>query len=316
MLDSKKAVYFFCADPTINAVAGNVFQASAALYTLAETDLVVDGYPVLGYTDPAGNLFYFVRTAQVINGNYERYLPVMNGHFADCDVAGLVTWHEGQNAPDAILTIHTTGDVDSGCFGSANSGYMRNLLLGMEKNRQAAGLDGYRVTTEATHWSGMVNHGGDPRQITEYPVPLMDIEIGSSPERWADPVAARVLAQSLVAVFTGDGRRVRNLLCAGGVHFEPAFAGAIFETWGDSAFGVSHILANQWLITGEYEGEGGPEKLEACLASIQGGIEGIVFHDKLKGAYKDQFRALARKYNIPVIKHQGLRRPGDIWPAD
>jgi len=45
------------------------------------------------------------------------------------------------------------------------------------------------------------------------------------------------------------------------------------------------------------------------LDSVQGGIAGIVFHDKLKGAYKDQLRALEKKYDIPVFKHQLLRQP-------
>jgi len=311
----QKAVFFFCIDP-MDHVAGNVLRASERIHPLEETDILVDGELVRKFADEAGNTFYYVSPRKPVSHGYDHYIPIMNNHFADFDLAGIVTWHAGQNAPDNILTSHTTGDVDSGNFGPARPEYMRNLLLAMERNRLKEGLEDFQVTTEATHWSGMVYGGGSAEMIPQYPVPLLDIEIGSTPACWPNETAAMVLAKSLTSVFDGDGRRMRNLLCAGGVHFERAFSSAVFQTWGDSAFGVSHILANQWLITGHYEDEDGPEKLEACVGSIHGGIEGIAFHDNLKGVYKDRFRALAAKLGIPVFKHQALRRPEDIPWAD
>jgi len=312
---NKRAVFFFCGEP-IDPVAGRVLQASAQIHSLEETDMIIDEEPVRKYTDPSDNSFFLVRTQKVVSHGYDRYLPVMNSYFADFDVAGIITWHAGENAPDNILTSHTTGDVDSGNFGPANPQYLRNLLLAMEKNRVKAGLDDFFVTTEATHWSGMVYGGVSAEMIARYPVPMLDIEIGSSPACWSNETAARVLAESLFSIFESDGRRVRNLLCAGGVHFERAFSGAVFQEWDDCAYGVSHILANQWLITGRYDDEGGPEKLEACVTSIHGGIEAITFHDNLKGVYKDRFRALAAEYGIPVFKHQNLRRPEEISWTD
>ena len=101
-----------------------------------------------------------------------------------------------------------------------------------------------------------------------------------------------------------------------GVHFEPSFAAAALQTWDDWGFAVSHILANQWLVTGRYENEDGPERLDACVRSIAGGIDGIAFHDNLKGVYKDRFRALGAKLGIPAFKHQTLRRPETIAWAD
>ncbi|MBA1334947.1 MAG: hypothetical protein HPY66_0568 [Firmicutes bacterium] len=309
----KKAVYFFCTNPDIDPVAGQVFNALQGIHRLHETSIIIDDNPVLKYSDYEENEFYFVKTHKVICHDYNYYLPIMNRYFSGFDMAGLITWHDGQNAPDGILSVHTTGDVDSGHFGPANPEYMRNLLLCLEKNRIEAGLDDYRVTTEATHWSGIIHNGGDPDMIPAFPVPLVDIEIGSTQARWSDFSAAKVIAQSLGGVFTNDGNKLNNLLCVGGVHFEPAFANAVFQTWDGNAFGISHIIANQWLITGQYEGEDGQAKLEGCINSIQGGIKGIAFHDNLKGAYKEQIRMLGRKYGIPVFKHQLLRRPQDIW---
>ncbi len=309
---SKKAVYFFCMNSEIDPVAERVFEALSQIYSFIETGTFIDGKPILKYLDNKNNELYFVRTAKVVCHDYRRYLPIMNKHFSDFDMAGLVTWHEGQNAPDAIFSVHTTGDVDSGYFGNANPLYMHNILLSLDKNRIEAGLEDFRTTTEATHWSGMIYNGGTPDMIPQFPVPLVDIEIGSTRDSWTNYKAAQVIAKALMNVFTDDNKKLKNLLCVGGVHFDPGFAGAVLKTWKDNVFGISHIVANQWLVTGQYEGEGGQAKLEGCIQSIQGGIFGIVFHDKLKGVYKEQVRMLGKKYNVPVFKHQLLRRPGDI----
>ncbi len=236
----------------------------------------------------------------------------MNKHFSHFDMAGLVNWHEGHNAPDKVLTVHTTGDVNSGNFGNANPLYMHNLLWAMEKNRIEVGLEDFRIATEGTHWSGMINNGGTPEMIPQFPVPIIDIEIGSTKESWSNYSAAKVIANSLTSIFFNNDKRLMNLLCVGGIHFEPAFGNAVFETWGNNAFGISHIIPNQWLVAGQYEKEEGAAKLEACVRSIEGGISGIAIHDGLKGIYKEQMRILGRKYNIPVFKHQLLRKPSEI----
>lgn len=312
MLPNKKGVFFFCINPNIDPVAGNVLDAASGMYRMAETNIIIDDYPVLKYTDENENEFYFVKTNKVVCHDYRRYLPIMNSYFSDFDMAGLVTWHDGLNAPDRILSVHTTGDVDSGHFGNADPVYMHNLLLSLEKNRIAAGLEDFRITTEGTHWSGMIYDGGTPDMILQFPVPIVDIEIGSTSYCWSDCSAAKVIAHALTDVFNSSGKSLKNLLCVGGVHFEAAFAGAVLQTWGDNAFGISHIIPNHWLITGQYEGEDGITKLENCIKSIRGGIAGIAFHDNLKGVYKEQLRIIGRNYSIPVFKHQLLRRPLDI----
>ncbi|HOX31771.1 MAG TPA: D-aminoacyl-tRNA deacylase [Spirochaetales bacterium] len=311
----KRAVYFFCAD-AIDKVAGNVLEAARELFQLEDAGTAVDGWPVLKASHRSGEEFHFVRTAKVVSHDYPHYLPILCDLFGDFDIAGVVTWHGGQNAPPRVLTTHTTGDVASGNFGPADPARMRALVLALEKNRIESGLDGFRTLTEATHWSGMVYDGGPPELLPRYGVPLLDIEIGSEPESWADPVAGRAIARSLAGIFEHDGARVRNLLCAGGVHFEPAFVGAVLDRAGPVAFAVSHILANQWLISGGYDASTGLRKLESCVASIRGGIDGIVFHDNLKGPYKDSLRELGRKLGIPAFKHQALRDPGAIKWVD
>ena len=118
-MDAKnhKATYYFCDDKRQDHVAENVFQAVTGIIDTTETGLKVDDRPVLMAKDDKGNEYVLVRTAEVVSHNYSRYLPIMNDHFGDSDFAGIVNWHEGRNAPDKILTVHTTGDVVSGHFG-------------------------------------------------------------------------------------------------------------------------------------------------------------------------------------------------------
>jgi D-tyrosyl-tRNA(Tyr) deacylase len=308
----KKAVYFFCTDSNIDPVAGRVLKALSGFCRLDETEIVIDSQPVRRIVDEAGNIYYFVSTNKVVCHDYMHYLPIMQQYFTDFDFAGLVTWHEGPNAPDEIFSIHTTGDVESGYFGNANPQCMHNLLWSLEQSRLHKNLSNFRVTTEATHWSGIIYHGGSPDLIPQFPVPLVDIEIGSTPRSWADCSAANVIANTLTSVFCNQRISMRNILCVGGVHFEQAFADAAFQTWGNHVFGISHIIPNHWLVSGQYEVENGLMKLENCIQSIQGGITGIAYHDNLKGIYKDLLRYLGQKHDIPVFKHQLLRRPMEI----
>ncbi len=299
---SRTAAYFFCrtdADP----VASRVLDALVKRHGPTETSTVVDGEPVLETTDGDGNRFLFVRTDDVLSHDYPRYLPVLNESFADVDFAGVVNWHEGANAPDRVITVHSTGDVPAGQWSPADPAAMRALMRALDAERQAAGLDDFAVVTEATHWSG-VPYGGTPDLIPQYPVPTYDIEIGSSPESWGDATAHEVVARGLTQVFA-DAGSAQTVLCAGGVHVETAWSTPVLE--GDYA--VGHHLPNQWLVTGEYDQPSADEKLDACVASISGGVAVIAVHDKLKATYKEPFRRLAERLGVPVVKHQALRRP-------
>lgn len=306
---SRKAVYYMAVKEGVDHVAAPVYSYIDSILSLTERNIKVDGYPVLEYIDDNGNLFWFVRTEKVVCHEYNRYLPVMLEYFSDFDVAGLITWHEGENAPDKVFSVHTTGDVDTGNFGPASPEYMHNLLVWLEKKRVGEGLDDFSVTTEATHWSGVMYGDASPELISLYEVPIMDIEIGSTEESWREAKAAKVLAASLFKIFDGDGLSLKNILCTGGTHFDKAFSGEIFRTWEDKAYGISHIIPNQWLVTGGYDGDRGLEKLKACVESINGGIHGIAMHDGLKGAFKEKMRELGKVYEVPVFKHQQLRKP-------
>ena len=313
-MSGKKAVYFINVNRAFGYVSYLVWDClQEEGFLQKETDMIFDGNPVMSYEDQAGNTFYFAPTQTAICLDYNKYLPDMNKYFADCDVSGMVTWHEGEHAPEKVLTVHSLGDLPSGVFGAAKPRLMRNLMLAVEKNRKELGLEDYHVATEATHWSGVYHGEGDPTLLTKFPVAMMDIEVGSEPDSWNNKEAARALARSLTQIFEDDGKKVHQILCVGGVHFEPNFAEAVLTQWGeDETFGVTHILANQWLVSGHYEDETGVQRASDCIDAIDGGVEAIFFHDKMKGCYKDLVRALGAKYQIPIYKHQKLRTPAEL----
>lgn len=309
---NQRALYYLASDEGVDPVANSVFKQLLEIDTYTQTQIIVDGYPVLMRKDHNEDEFYLVRTKRVLCHDYNRYLPIMLKYFSNFNVAGIITWHEGENAPEQIFSVHTSGDVDSGNFGTANPQYMHNILMALEENRRKESLEDYFVTTEATHWSGKIFGDSSPKLITDYPVPIMDIEIGSSEKSWTNPKAIKVLSKSLTEIFKEDGLVLKNLLCVGGKHFEKGFSDEIFREWDRQCYGISHIIPNQWLLTGEYEKEKGQKYLDHCVASIYGGISGIAIHDGLKGVYKQQLRILGDKYNVPVFKHQKLRNPQAI----
>jgi threonyl-tRNA synthetase len=309
MIKNRKAVYFFCIDPSKDPVAFRVFDASRRLFDLKETSVVVDEHAVLRLLDSAGNEFHYVRTKQYLSEHYPDYLPLLNEHFADFDFAGVINWHEGKNAPDAVLTVHTTGDVVSGYFGHAHPVWTRNLFLAIEANRKFLGLGGFRTVTEATHWSG-IPHGDSPSLIIDYGVPLVDIEIGSSPASWSNEAAVETISRSLPQVFDKTDEGIRVLLCIGGVHIEPAFTEIASGDLPGPALAVAHILPNHWIVSGNYDQKDGINKLLSCVKSITGGIDAIIYHASLKGIYKSQINLLAEQLSIPILSHKVLRQTG------
>lgn len=304
-MTNRKAVYFFCMDPSKDEVAPLVFAASAKLLPLKETAWTVDNYPVLSYDAGNGNEIYYVRTETVICMAYDRYLPIINTLFSDCGLAVMVNWHGGQNAPDRVLCIHTVGDVTSGIFGTSAPMLSTRLARLLESHRVEKGLTDFSVTTEATHWSGVV-YGGDVRWITETIVPFIDLEIGSTSESYTDPTAAEVIAGALGDLFTPSEPCPTVLYC-GGMHFEDTITAAVLHPTHPVA--LTHILPSRWLETERYTGDSGLQALKDCIASIEGGIAGFVVHEKLKREQKDLIDALAAALDLPVVKRKALKSP-------
>lgn len=309
----KKAVYFFCTDYERDEVAPRVLDYTKENYDLKLIDFKFADRNVYEYTDDIGNLFSFVETDKVLSYDYDLYIPLLNKYFGDYDVAGVVNWHGGKNAPDKILTVHSTGDVVGKVFAPSNPIYLRNLMLAIEENRVKEGLDDFTTMTEATHWTGSIR-GQDINLIDKYQVPIFDIEIGSTLESWKNPVAVSILANSLFRVFDNERdpslNDIKVLLCAGGMHFEDSFSKVILNT--EKPISIGHVLSAQWMVQGEYDKDENYQYLQKCVESISMKVDGIVFHDNIKSAYKNQVKKLGEELGIPVFKYKKLKNPKDL----
>ena len=304
----KKAVYFFCPDPTLDDVATGVLNKLKQKLPLVESGLVVDGLPAYTYTDALGNRFDFVSCAYYFSHRYETYLPMANQHFADYDVAGYVNWHGGANAPDKVLTVHTIGNVTSGHFAPSDPLYLRNLATAIEQGRAQAGLSDFVTHTEATHWSGAV-HGSDPALLEDFPVPLFDIENGSDPHTLKNEAAAGVLADALLRVFE-EGPRPKVILCLGGIHFDDTYSKALIQQ--ETPISIGHFLPTIWLVNGDYTEQRGLDFLHHALETVRGGVDAIVYNDNMKKPVKDCVRLFAQQTGLPLLKHRRLHNPQDI----
>ena len=301
---NKKTVYFFCTDSKRDEVAPMVFQASKDILNLTETDIMVDDYPVLKY-EVAGNTIYYVRTSIIICEDYIKYVPMINQHFSDCDLAVMVNWHGGNNAPDKILCIHTIGDIATATYSPSSPIPSTGLARAMERNRKMLELEDFRVTTEATHWSGVV-YGGEAAWLNECKVPFLDVEIGSTLESFNNPAAVEVIAKALAEVFDEE-EKYPTALYIGGMHFENTITDAVLHQ--THPVSLTHILSSRWVEIDMYAGEVGVSNLMKCISSIVGGIDGIVIHEKLAREQKDVVAIVAERLGVPVIKRKALKTP-------
>lgn len=302
----RHAVYVFCVDHERDPVAGHVLSALRTECALIPTGLELDGQSVLEVPGLRDARISIVPTNEVVSNDYARYAPVLNEHFGDAHVIGIVNWHEGANAPNSIFSVQTTGDLATGTFSAVDPRITRGLLLAIEAERITSGLHDFRTFLEATHWSG-VKAGDAGTRLADLRPSAVDIEIGSSPADWSNPLAARVLARALLRTFERMEESVHSVLCIGGVHFEPGFTSAVLQSCDEFPIAASHVLPNHWLVSDGYDRESRLVDLRACVHSIVGGIQSIVYHDKLKAPYKGVARLLAEELRIPMLSHKKLR---------
>lgn len=297
-------VYFFCMDDTKDEVAPRVYAACEAELQLETTEMVIDGYPVTRHTLSNGSRLYFVRTKTVLCMAFDQYIDAINGLFSKCDLGVLVNWHGVANAPDRVLCIHTVGDVLSGTFGPSAPKLSTQLARRLERFRIELGLDDFSVTSEATHWSGMV-YGGESSWINDVTLPFLDVEIGSTPESYAHPGAISAIAKALCGI--DDEGQYPVMVYCGGMHFEETITRAILHPTHPVA--LTHILPSRWIENEQYAGEVGKTRLKDCIQSIEGGIAGFVIHEKLAREQRETIAAFAEEINVFVVKRKALKTP-------
>jgi D-tyrosyl-tRNA(Tyr) deacylase len=293
-------VFFFCNDPDRDPCAPMVFHELQKLHGIAEAGFGFDGFPVLAAERQDGSEGLFVRTQDVVSNDYARYGDLLANQFGDLGSAVVVNWHEGANAPDRVLTFHSTGDVVSGVYGPTTPSLFSAYVRALERERVRGELSSYRTVVEGTHWSGVM-YGAQPEQIRNYQVPIYDMEIGSSKECWTDPEACTALAR--VCRFGPELATTGSaIIYCGGTHFEEnVTAAALSGRWH-----IGHVLPNQWLVAGDYDSVGGG-KLERCAASHTESVSRIVMHKGLASRFRNACLEFAKASGIAAMSHRQLR---------
>ncbi len=164
------------------------------------------------------------------------YQDRLDKKLTDCGLpANLMIFASKHRSKDgrAILTVHSTGNVDEAKFGgrqkqlaAAAPQAVRSLLRSLKVLAQN---EDYEVTLECTH------HG--PSDIE---VPSVFIEIGSNEEQWLDEVAGRIVANAILMLKENDSPVALGF---GGTHYAPRQTSLVLET--GVAFGhifPSHVL--------------------------------------------------------------------------
>lgn len=302
----KHAVFIFCADPEKDPVAGHVLNALKTERTLSPSGTDLDGHPVLGVPGLRDTRMSIVTTNEFVSYDYARCAPILNDYFGDANVICIVNWHEGGNAPNAIFTVQTTGDMATGTFSPVDPRIARGLLLAIEDERIFSGLHGFQTNLEATHWSRL-KAGYTGARLADLRPSTIDIEIGSSLPDWTNPLAAQVLARALLRAFDHMEEPMQSVLCLAGVRLEPGFTSAVLQPREGVPIAASHVLPNHWLVSEGYDHERRLIDLRACVESIAGGIQSVVYHDKLKASYKRVARRLAEELGVPMVSHKKLR---------
>ncbi|NLB00961.1 MAG: D-tyrosyl-tRNA(Tyr) deacylase [Methanomicrobiales archaeon] len=125
----------------------------------------------------------------------------------DADLIIFISRHASMH-PTPALTVHVTGNYETADLGGeagrlapAAPAWMHAIL----RNLAARAPEGYRVSYEVTH------HGP-----TELSIPSLFAEIGSTAVEWADPVAGRAVAESILAA---EPQKTINLIGFGGTHY-------------------------------------------------------------------------------------------------
>lgn len=297
-------VALFCETSSVDPVAPSVLAHCKALYDLRETDIIIDGRAALKARLGEEGLLYCVPTATVASYDYRALAKDLNHNFPQAEAILVVNWHAGNNAPNKIFCAHATSDVTAGVFGPTSSRFLSTLLLCVEQARVAHALDDWKVLPEASHWSGSIQ-GRPAEELLAVNAPVYDLEIGSYPDAFGNELAQRALAEAIGAVVGARLVQSPPVLFVGGIHFEPSVHEALILHGAPVSFG--HVLPNQWLVSGQYQNPESELRLLSAAKSDRDGVQALVYHDGLKGAFKETVRKAASLLGCPCFSHKKLR---------
>ncbi|MFB6121179.1 MAG: D-aminoacyl-tRNA deacylase [Halobacteriaceae archaeon] len=170
--------------------------------------------------------------------------------FDDPDAVIFVSRHAGDTGP--LLTAHFTGNFgpaeyggEDGALATAAPRAAKRAVSGLERHAP----EGYDVAMECTH------HGP-----TAVGAPSLFVELGSGPDQWADPDAARAVARAVLDLRGTDPVGDRTVVAFGGGHYAPRPTRIVTET----DWAVGHVGAD-WALEAMGTPEANREVIEAAF---------------------------------------------------
>lgn len=154
-------------------------------------------------------------------------------NFPGAQLIIFISKHSSQSGKPT-LSVHTPGNFADAELGGlpkavsvAPAFAMQTALQALLYHKEHSGLD-YEVSYECTHHGPSLN------------VPTMFVELGSSPQQWADSRAAKAVADSAMTAICRFSSSTSNsaVLGIGGTHYNQQFT--IMSIVGAAAFG--HII--------------------------------------------------------------------------
>ena len=242
---------------------------------------------LLAGTLPTSHHFTFIETEHRLI--YERGIDARAG----ADLIVFISRHTSIQ-PVPTLTVHVTGNIGAAAYGGdpgslarAAPEWMHAVLR--ELSRRAP--EGYRVSYEVTH------HGP-----TDVDTPSLFVEIGSTGKEWADPLAGRAVAESILAAEPGD---TINLVGFGGNHYAARQTSIALSSRG--AFG--HIVHSRELGLVE-------EGMLSSLVRKSGAVAAYLDKKAIPTRELRRIEELCTAIGLPILSESEIIELGGLdWDA-
>ncbi len=136
----------------------------------------------------------------------------------DCDLCIVASRHKSVSETPT-LTVHSPGNFHSNDLGGnqkelgfAPALYLKEALMCLKLEKENLELD-FEVCFEATH------HGP-----TSLPMPVMFVEVGSSPEQWENKTACTAASNAIEHIFENPAETADTAIAFGGGHYARKFS--------------------------------------------------------------------------------------------
>ncbi|MDR3214846.1 MAG: D-aminoacyl-tRNA deacylase [Bacilli bacterium] len=296
-----KALFIICNNPSLDLVGYHFFNYLKQNYKILVKNIDAKGNIESYQLKNDEHEFHFMITKKHVMHNFNEFVDYLNEQYHDIDICVHVNYHEGENALDNILTVHSVGDIQSGTFLPTMPKEATRLLLELQKHNYLLDLN-FKVTTETTHYSGVIS-GNKAQELYRFKKPTYDLEIGSSPAAYENPLAIKALCLSIFNIFNLDFDTRLNVLYLGGTFFEDTLNEAILRK--NYPIYYDHHLAASFIEDANYY-ENGLGYIEDIIKKSFQTVDLIVYHDKVR-KIKPILDIITNKYGIPSIKHRVLR---------